>query len=68
MDITDARPPSRGQTEAGAIDCDLHPVVPNLRALLPYLEDHWRDMVVQRGVHELELDRLSAQCTALVAT
>ena len=40
--------------EAGAIDCDLHPAVPSIKALLPYLDDHWRDMVVQRGVHELD--------------
>lgn len=38
----------------GAVDCDLHPAVPNIKALLPYLDDHWRDMVVQRGVHELD--------------
>jgi uncharacterized protein len=40
--------------EPGGIDCDIHPAVPNLRALHPYLSDHWRDVVVQRGVHELE--------------
>jgi len=38
----------------GAIDCDLHPAVPNVKALLPYFDDHWRDMIVQRGVHELD--------------
>ena len=38
----------------GAIDCDIHPAVPGLRSLLPYLPDHWRDAVVQRGVHELD--------------
>lgn len=38
----------------GAVDCDLHPAVPNIKALLPYLDDHWRDMVIQRGVHELD--------------
>jgi len=37
----------------GAIDCDIHPTVPGVGTLLPYMEDHWRDMVVQRGVHEL---------------
>jgi predicted TIM-barrel fold metal-dependent hydrolase len=37
----------------GGIDCDIHPAVPNLRALHPYLSDHWRDIVVQRGVQEL---------------
>jgi uncharacterized protein len=35
------------------IDCDFHPVVPSLEALLPYLEDHWRESVIQRGIHEL---------------
>jgi hypothetical protein len=40
--------------EPGGIDCDIHPAVLNLKALLPYLSDHWRDIVVQRGVHELE--------------
>jgi hypothetical protein len=38
----------------GAIDCDLHPAVPSVKALLPYFDDHWRDMIVQRGVHELD--------------
>jgi predicted TIM-barrel fold metal-dependent hydrolase len=39
--------------ESGGIDCDLHPAVPNLKALYPYLSDHWRDIVIQRGVSEL---------------
>jgi predicted TIM-barrel fold metal-dependent hydrolase len=39
---------------AGAIDCDLHPSVPNLKALHPYMTDHWRDIIVQRGLSELE--------------
>src|SRR3546814_5435198 len=30
------------------------PAVPGIKALLPYLSDHWRDMVEQRGVHELD--------------
>ncbi|HEX5326262.1 MAG TPA: amidohydrolase family protein [Acetobacteraceae bacterium] len=38
----------------GGIDCDIHPAVPNLKALLPYLAEHWRDQVVQRGLHDLE--------------
>ena len=36
-----------------AIDCDVHPAVPSLRALMPYLDDYWRDAIAQRGVHEL---------------
>ena len=38
----------------GAIDCDIHPAVPGLSALLPYFDDHWRDMVMHRGVHDLD--------------
>jgi uncharacterized protein len=40
--------------ELGGIDCDIHPAVPNLKALHPYLSDHWRDSSIQRGLHELE--------------
>jgi predicted TIM-barrel fold metal-dependent hydrolase len=37
----------------GAIDCDIHPSIPNLKALLPYLEEHWRETVLLRGMDEL---------------
>lgn len=40
-------------TAIGPIDCDLHPTVPNLRALLPYLDDVWRDNAVRRGFDSL---------------
>jgi predicted TIM-barrel fold metal-dependent hydrolase len=36
--------------EFGAIDCDIHPAVPNMRALLPYLDEYWRDAIVSRGI------------------
>ncbi len=39
---------------SGAIDCDIHPSVPNLEALLPYMPEHWQDTLIQRGMHELE--------------
>jgi predicted TIM-barrel fold metal-dependent hydrolase len=53
-----AAPEDRSVTESpdlemGGIDCDIHPAVPAMDALLPYLSGHWRDSVVQRGVHEL---------------
>ena len=35
------------------IDCDLHPTVPGWNALLPYLDDMWREIVVRRGVDDL---------------
>src|SRR5262245_9465655 len=37
-----------------AIDCDVHPGVPDIKALLPYLDDHWRDQVEDRGIPSLE--------------
>jgi predicted TIM-barrel fold metal-dependent hydrolase len=35
------------------IDCDVHPSVPNLAALMPYLDEVWRDTVIRRGIDEL---------------
>ena len=40
---------------AGGIDCDLHPAVPNMAALLPYLDEHWREAIVSRGIDGLDL-------------
>jgi uncharacterized protein len=37
-----------------AIDCDIHPALPSLKSLLPYLDEHWREQVVSRGIHDLE--------------
>jgi len=37
----------------GPIDCDVHPTVPNLAVLLPYLEPMWRETVIRRGIDEL---------------
>jgi predicted TIM-barrel fold metal-dependent hydrolase len=42
---------------AGAIDCDLHPALPDTRALLPHLEPYWREHVLRRG---MERDNLEA--------
>jgi predicted TIM-barrel fold metal-dependent hydrolase len=39
--------------ESATIDCDIHPSVPSLSALMPYLDDLWRDTVVRRGMDEL---------------
>ena len=33
-----------------AIDCDIHPAVPNTRALLPYLDEYWREHIIRRGI------------------
>jgi hypothetical protein len=39
---------------AGAIDCDIHPAVPGMAALLPYLSTHWREQVTLRGIDGLD--------------
>jgi hypothetical protein len=39
---------------SGAIDCDIHPALPSLHDLLPYLSDHWREIIVQTGLPDLE--------------
>ena len=41
---------------AGAIDCDIHPAVPDFKALMPYLSDYWRESLATRGVDKLPLD------------
>lgn len=38
---------------ADGIDCDIHPTLPGLHTLFPYLPEHWRDIFVTRGMHEL---------------
>ncbi|MBN8897783.1 MAG: amidohydrolase, partial [Rhodospirillales bacterium] len=35
------------------VDCDVHPTVPSLQALLPYMDEVWRDNAVRRGIEEL---------------
>ena len=51
-------PDGRGQvgrrTCDGAIDCDVHLMVPSRDALLPYLDDYWRDVSTQRGLQTLD--------------
>lgn len=39
------------------IDCDVHPVVPSVKALLPWLDPNWCEQVVDRGI--LSLDSIS---------
>jgi predicted TIM-barrel fold metal-dependent hydrolase len=43
----------------GAIDCDLHPAVPSMKVLLPYLDDYWREMVSVRALDRLNLSLTS---------
>jgi predicted TIM-barrel fold metal-dependent hydrolase len=41
-------------TEPGAVDCDVHPSVPDVAALLPHMETFWRDSIVDRGLNSLD--------------
>src|SRR3984957_10978738 len=34
------------------VDCDVHPTVPGMQALLPYLDNHWREAVTRRGIDD----------------
>ena len=37
-----------------AIDCDVHPMVPSLKGLNPYLDLYWRESFIERGVDSFE--------------
>jgi predicted TIM-barrel fold metal-dependent hydrolase len=36
------------------IDCDVHPMVPGMQALTPYMDEFWRDQVTERGITTLD--------------
>jgi hypothetical protein len=42
-----------GNVTNAAIDCDLHPTVPGVATLLPYMDDYWRHTLVERGIEVL---------------
>jgi uncharacterized protein len=37
----------------GAIDCDLHPAMPGVKALLPFLDAYWRDQLTNRHIDQM---------------
>jgi len=41
-------------SDAKPIDCDVHPAVPGMAALEPYLPDFWRESVEARGIDSLD--------------
>jgi len=41
-------------SNTGGIDCGVHPTVPNLKALSPYLDDFWRASFEERGIPGFE--------------
>jgi hypothetical protein len=46
------------------IDCDVHPVIPNTRVLLPYLDDYWREHLLRRGIDADNLELSSYPASA----
>jgi predicted TIM-barrel fold metal-dependent hydrolase len=38
----------------GPIDCDIHPAVPGIKSLLPYLPGHWAEAAVDQGFVDME--------------
>ncbi len=43
----------------GAIDCDIHPAVPNARVLLPYMDAYWREHMLRRGLERENFDLMA---------
>jgi predicted TIM-barrel fold metal-dependent hydrolase len=43
----------------GAIDCDLHLPMPNMSALMPYVDDFWREQFVTRRIDKMDFQLTS---------
>jgi hypothetical protein len=43
----------------GAIDCDVHPALPSTKALLPYLDEYWRDQFINRYIDRFPFTLMS---------
>lgn len=39
----------------GGIDCDVHPALPSLAMLVPFMEPYWQEQVTVRGIDGLDL-------------
>ena len=37
------------------VDCDVHIAVPSMQPLLAYMDDYWRDHLINRGTDKLNL-------------
>ena len=65
MEAPVSTPLGRVEALPGAIDCDVHPCVPGMKALLPYLDEHWAEQVVVRGIDGLESSSYPSTVPAL---
>lgn len=41
--------------DGGAIDCDIHPGAPDIKALLPYMDEFWQESFVHRGLDGFDM-------------
>ena len=48
----------------GGIDCDVHPALPGMATLLPYLDPYWREQVTVRGIDGLDLSSFPLEMEA----
>ena len=48
----------------GGIDCDVHPALSGMAALLPYLDPYWQEQVTVRGIDGLDLSSFPIQMDA----
>jgi predicted TIM-barrel fold metal-dependent hydrolase len=53
---------------AGGIDCDLHPPLPGVTALLPYVNDYWRDQISNRHIDKLPFQLSSYPASSPLST
>jgi hypothetical protein len=40
---------------ADTIDCDIHPGVPDIKTLLPYMNEFWQESFVARGIDGVDM-------------
>src|SRR6202020_1764026 len=51
-------------SELTAIDCDIHPGVPDIKALLPYMSEFWQESFVDRGIDGFDMMSYPIEATA----
>ncbi|UWU75854.1 amidohydrolase family protein [Bradyrhizobium huanghuaihaiense] len=51
LDRTAAFSDGESVPDVGCIDCDIHPTVPGIASLLPYMDEHWKRQVVERAIY-----------------
>jgi predicted TIM-barrel fold metal-dependent hydrolase len=58
------RVPPSGTPGFGPIDCDVHPAMPDVRQLLPYFDEYWREQITNRGLERNDFSLTSYPAAA----